>query len=112
MAERDQELLLQLHKARVELLNKEKPIRVSKSSLGKKIGELSLLEKYLGKIPNCNDFIVKVSETTQQFQLRRCQQVIKNIKQEGLQLIEWKIWRNAGLRQEDYHLINEKLDWN
>ncbi len=109
--QRDQELLLQFYKAWMELLNKEKPIRISKSSLGKKIGKLSLLEKHLDKLPDCNDFIVKVSETTQQFQLRRCQRVIINMKQEGLPLIEWKIWRKAGLRQKDYNLIKDKLEW-
>lgn len=110
--QRDQELLLDLQKARVELLNKEKPIRISKGTLGKKIGKLSLLEKHLDKLPSCNDFIVKVSETTQQFQVRRCQQIIMNMKLEGLPLIEWKIWRQAGLRQEDYNLIKDKLDLN
>ena len=109
--ERDQQILLKLQKAQAELLHQEKLIRISTSSLGKKIGELSLLEKHLDKLPNCNDFIIKVSETTQQFQLRRCQQIIVNMKQERLPLIEWKIWRKAGITQADYHLIKEKLEW-
>jgi len=110
--QRDQELLLNLHKARVELLNKEKPTRINKGSLSKKIGKLSLLEKHLDKLPNCNNFMVKFSETTQQFQLRRCQLIIINMNQEGLPLIEWKVWRKAGLRHEDYNLIKDKLDWS
>jgi len=110
---RDQDLLLMLHKARLELLNDEgKPIRISKSSLGRKIGKLSLLEKHLDKLPSCNDFITKVLETTQQIQLRRCQQIIMNMQQEGLPLIEWKVWRQAGITQEDYQLIKDKLLWS
>lgn len=109
--QRDQELLSKLKKARVELLNIEKPTRISKTSLGKKIGQLSLLEKYLDKLPCCNEFIANASETTQQFQLRRCQKVIINMQQAGLPLIEWKIWRQAGLKKEDYNLIKDKLEW-
>lgn len=110
--QRDREMLSRLQGARVELLNKEKPIRITKTSIGKKIGQLSLLEKHLDKLPSCNDFVKKVSETTQQFQLRRCQQIIINMQQEGLPLIEWKIWRQAGLKQEDYQMIKDNLEWS
>lgn len=110
--QRDRDILLQLQKARIELLNQEKSIRISKSSLGKKVGQLSLLEKYIDKLPCCRDFISRASETTQQFQIRRCQKVILNMQAEGLPLIEWKIWRKAGVRPEVYCLIKDKLDWN
>lgn len=107
---RDQEVLSQLQKARIDLLNREKPIRISRSSLGKAIVNLSLLEKYLDKLPCCKKFIDEVSETKQQFQLRRCQIIVRKKQEEGLPVIEWRIQREAGIGKEDYDLIKDKLN--
>lgn len=108
--QRDHEVLLQLQKAQMDLLNRAKPIRVSKTTLGKEIANLSLLEKHLHKLPYCSEFIDKVSETKQQFQLRRCQIIIVRMQEEGLPLLDWRIQREAGLRKEDYELIKDKVE--
>ncbi|MDD4591927.1 MAG: TnsD family transposase [Parabacteroides sp.] len=106
---RDQEVLSQLQKAYTVLFNSAKLTRISKTSLGKGIGKLSLIEKHLDKLPRCSQFINKVSETKQQFQLRRCKIIISKKQEESLQLTEWRIQREAGIRKEDYELINHKL---
>jgi hypothetical protein len=106
---RDYEILLQLRMAHNKLLNREKPIRISKTSLGRESCKLSLLEKCLDRLPHCGKFIAKVSETKQQFQLRRCQIIIRKMQKEGLPLLDWKIQRQAGLKKEDYELIKEQL---
>lgn len=108
--QRDREVLSQLQKAQMDLLNRAKPIRISKTSLGKEIANLSLLEKHLHKLPCCIEFIDKVSETKQQFQLRRCRIIIVRMQKEGLPLLEWRIQRQAGLRKEDYELIKNKIE--
>jgi len=108
--QRDLEVLSQLQKAQMELLNRAKPIRISKTSLGKEIANLSLLEKHLHKLPCCTEFIEKVSETKQQFQLRRCQIIVRRMHEEGLPMFEWRLQREAGLRKEDYELIKDKLN--
>lgn len=107
---RDHDVLSQLQKARIKLLNREKPIRISKTSLGKTIANAPLLEKCLNKLPCCADFIEKVSETKQQFQLRRCRVVVMKMQREGLPLLDWKIQREAGLRKKDYELIKDELN--
>ena len=71
-----------------------------------------MLDKYIDKLPLSHDFIERVTETTQEFQIRRCQQIIWSMQAEGLPLVEWKIWRKAGLRHEDYNLIKDHLSWN
>lgn len=106
---RDHEVLWQLHKAHSDLMNRVKPIRISKTSLGKAVNKLSLLEKHLHKLPCCEKFIHKVSETKQQFQIRRSQIILQRMKEEDLPLIVWKIQREAGLRKVDYELIKDKL---
>lgn len=108
--QRDQEVLSQLQKAQINLLNRAKPIRISKTALGKVIANLSLLEKYLHKLPCCVEFIDKVTETKQQFQLRRYQIIVRRMEEEGLPLLEWRIQREAGLRKEDYELIKDKIE--
>ena len=108
--QRDQEVLSKLQKAQIELLNREKPIRISKTSLGKEIVNLSLIEKHLHKLPCCAEFIDRVSETKQRFQLRRCQIIVRRMHEEGLPLLDWRIQREAGLRKEDYELIQGELE--
>lgn len=90
-------------------MNREKPIRISKTSLGKVSGKLSLLEKHLDKLPQCEKFIATISETKQQFQLRRCQSIVTKMQDGGLPILDWKIQRQAGLRKEDYELIKDRV---
>jgi len=108
--QRDQEVLLQLQKAHSDLLNRSKPIRISKTLLGKAIGSLSLLEKHLHKLPCCAKFIDKVAEKKQQFQLRRCQIIVLRMQEEALPVLDWKVQRKAGLRREDYESIKSQLE--
>ncbi|MBB5335734.1 transcriptional regulator with XRE-family HTH domain [Pectinatus brassicae] len=110
--QRDLEILVQLQRAYSILLQKNKIIRICKSSLGKQIAELSILNKKKDKLPLSQAFIARVTETTQQFQIRRCQQIIKEMHAEGIFLPEWKVWRKAGLRHKDYNLIKNYLNWN
>lgn len=110
--QRDKNIINQLQQAYDELIHRKKFIRISKSSLGKHIGQLPMLEKHIDKLPLCQKYIEDVIENTQQFQIRRCQQIIKAMKAEAVPLVEWKIWRKAGLRHEDYKLIKNRLQWN
>ncbi len=108
--QRDQEILLQLQKARSDLLKRTKPIRISKNSMGKASGALSMLEKHLHKLLRCEEFINKVTETKQQFQLRRCRIIIRRMQEEGWPLLDWKIQREGGLSRKDYELIRNQLE--
>ena len=83
--------------------------RITKSSLGKKINKLALLDKNIEKLPGCKFFINKVSETKQQFQLRRCQIVILKLKKDGLSLRDWNVQKQAGLRKEDYLALKDQI---
>lgn len=106
---RDYEILLQLREVYNQLLNREKSIRISKTSLGTASAKLSLLEKHLDLLPQCEEFINKVSESKEQFQLRRCQNIVAKMQDENLPLVDWKIQRQAGLRKGDYELIKERV---
>ena len=109
--QRDAEILMQLQNARLELLNEDKPIRICHSSLAKKINQLTLLNNHLNKLPKCKEFINNFCETTQEFQIRRCQKIINDLHVEGIQLVEWKVWKKAGLRHVAYESIKDSLNW-
>ena len=96
---RDIELLNQVQKV-VGNWDKDadKPIKITVTSIGRKIDELSLLQKKADKIPKTMEYIRKVSEDTVSFQKRRVEFTIEKLKQEGEAILEWQIYRKAGLR--------------
>lgn len=96
---RDKELLKEVQKLfRTWDLGNEKPTRISLTSIGRKLNELSLLQKKAGKLPKTMEYIRKVSEDAVAFQKRRVEFWIEKLKEEGEPIIEWQIYRKAGLR--------------
>jgi Tn7-like transposition protein D/TniQ len=98
--ERDKELL-----NRVMMVVKEwdkdtqKLTKITVASIGKKINELSLLQKKAKKLPKTMNYISEVSESTVSYQIRRVEYVIEKMKKEEDSILEWKVYRRAGLRQ-------------
>ncbi|MFY3790683.1 TnsD family Tn7-like transposition protein [Ureibacillus sp. MALMAid1270] len=76
----------------------EKPTQITVTSIGKKLNELSLLQKKAEKLPMTMNYIKKVSEDTVAFQKRRVEFCIKKLKEEGEPIVEWQVYRKAGLR--------------
>ncbi|WP_107937232.1 TnsD family transposase [Ureibacillus chungkukjangi] len=96
---RDEELLALLKQAvRNWDFDVEKPTRITATSLGKKINKLSVLEKKSEKLPESMNFINKVSEDLVAFQKRRVEFCIEKLTEEGEPIIEWQIYKKAGLR--------------
>ncbi|WP_417898321.1 TnsD family transposase [Bacillus haimaensis] len=96
---RDNELLKQVKKV-VQTWDKDadKPTKITTSSIGKKLNELPLLQKKADKLPQTMEYINKVSEDTVSFQKRRVEFTIEKLKKENEPILEWKIYKKAGLR--------------
>jgi hypothetical protein len=96
---RDKELLKQVKKL---VLNwdkdAEKPIKKTVTSIGRKINELSLLQKKADKLPKTMDYIDKVSEEIVSFQKRRVECTLEKLRKENEPILEWKVYKQAGLR--------------
>ncbi|BBU37905.1 MULTISPECIES: hypothetical protein [Aeribacillus] len=60
------------------------------------IGERSLLEKKLDKMPKTKAFIEEVVESAQDFRLRRVKQMLNEINEVGEVIKEWKVLRESG----------------
>ena len=72
--------------------------RITKTSVGRKIQRVSLLEKKADKLPETMNYISQVEESLEAFQIRRVEFIIEKLKKEGEPIIEWDIYRKAGLR--------------
>ncbi|PGA70813.1 TnsD family Tn7-like transposition protein [Bacillus pseudomycoides] len=95
---RDLEVLAKVKKAIGELYAIEKPVYVNKSQIGKAIGQLSLLEKLLDKLPSTNAYLEKNLETRERYQIRRIKWACKVICENNDEhIMEWKVRRLAGL---------------
>lgn len=108
--ERDKEILEKVKKVVSELRGIDKrPVRITVKILGDGIGERALLERHLDKLPETRVFIEQVSESEQDFRLRRVKYVINEMKENGEVIKEWKVLRKAGIKQDFYEEILEFL---
>lgn len=91
----------------------ERPTRISVTSIGRKLNDISLLQKKADKLPNTMNFIYKISENTVSYQKRRVEFWIERLKKEGEPLREWKVYEKAGLRSnvsnEVKRLISKRI---
>lgn len=75
--------------------------RRSKSWYGKQLNCSSLLDKKLALLPLCETFLMRYSETVEEYQARRLAQTMINLIELGRQWIPiYEIERLAGLRRE------------
>jgi len=95
---RDEEILIDVQNAVEGILKLDgKPQRITISSIGKKIGKLSLFEKQLDKMPKTKVFLEGGVESTKGFQQRRIKWAISELEKEEKEIVEWKVFRKAGL---------------
>ena len=105
---RDQEVL-KLIKARYqEMMNEKLLIRITISSIGKRANILAALEKNIDKLPETRKFINNITETVEEFQVRRCENIIDDkLKNEEVKL--WKVQRTARIRTKDFEKIKDEI---
>lgn len=75
-----------------------RPVRVTVSAIGKKIGALALLQKKIAKMPLTKAIIDAVIETDDDFSIRRIRHAVRAIQNRGDAVVHWKVVREAGLR--------------
>ncbi len=76
-----------------------KPVRITVSKIGTTIGLKALLEKHLDKLPQTKAYLESVTETVEEFQIRRIEWAIRELDRRGEEKKDWKILRLAGLRR-------------
>ncbi|MCE5221178.1 MAG: TnsD family transposase [Clostridium sp.] len=95
---RDEEILKKAKVVVEEIINsKDKPERITISLIGRKTGSLYLLQRYISKMPKCNEYIQKNAESVEDFQKRRIEWVKENCFNDEI-ISEWKVRAKAGIR--------------
>jgi hypothetical protein len=89
------------------LMSENKPDRITVGKIGYLIGERALLEKKLEKMPKTNFYLQEKVETVEQFQKRRILYTIRHFKENGEELVPWKIVRYSGIK--DYNRWTELI---
>ncbi|MBP1153963.1 hypothetical protein JOE45_002553 [Paenibacillus sp. PvR098] len=77
-----------------------KPKQISINSIGLEIGNRTLLDKYLDKLPLTKAYLKLVVGSNEQYRLRRLKWAIKELKREGRRITRWEVLRKAGVRPE------------
>lgn len=106
---RDKEILLQV----IQIINKlyalEKPIYVNKTRVGKEIGQLSLIEKSIDKLPLTKSYMEEFIETREQFQIRKINWACRVLSVKGEEINVWKVRRLAGIRRNVNKSVEDAL---
>lgn len=108
--ERDRAYLSKVKILYKELNILDKPIRLTITLVGKRLGILANLEKNLDKLPQTENYLNKIKESTQQFQFRRCCKIIDRMLLENETVILWKIQRSCAVRTSHFHAIKPQLE--
>lgn len=106
---RDDEYLRMLMKKYNEIKSMKKPVRITNSSLAKPFGILVNIQKKIDKLPKSKDFLEKVCESTEDFQIRRCKYVIDKLISDDKKLRLWEIQRIAAIRTNEFNKLKEEL---
>ena len=96
---RDREILAQAQNIVKELLRENKPVRITIGRIGTTLRCKALLEKHLDKLPQTRAYLESVTETVEDFQIRRIEWAVEKLDSQGEDIKEWKLLRLAGLRE-------------
>ncbi|MGQ4650324.1 TnsD family Tn7-like transposition protein [Lyngbya aestuarii] len=99
--ERDRQVLAQVRDIVPQLLDAQKPVRITIGRIGKTLDVQALLEKHIDKMPLTKAYLESVTESIEDYQIRRIKWAIAKLEQQGQEVQPWKVIRMAGLR-EDY----------
>lgn len=86
-------------------------VRITKTLLSKTISKSVLLYYYIDKLPNTKDYIDEITETTEEFQIRRVDKICKKLICEEEELIKWRIVRLAGLRNNCSNKVKDRIQY-
>lgn len=107
---RDEEYCKEINQLYKALLGLEKPVRITNSLIGKRLGILSNLEKHLHKLPKTKNLLNRITESIPQFQIRRCCKIIDRMLQEKEPVVLWKVQRMGAVKSCHFHKIKPHLE--
>lgn len=110
--DRDNTILELLKKEYNMLMQMNGNKRITKSLLGRRINMLALIEKKLDKLPKSKKFLDEVLESVEDYQIRRIDKVCSAMKEDGEELLKWKIIKRAGLRDSYAERLDKQVKFS
>lgn len=107
--QRDLEILAEARSAIDELRQKNKPVRITVGRIGAILGLKALLERHLDKLPQTKAYLESVMETVEDFQIRRIHWAVEELNYQGEEILEWKILRLSGLRENCSDKVSQAI---
>ena len=108
-SKRDQQYVQQIKRLYPKLIQEPKPIRITKSVLGRRLGILANLERHLDKLPKTNKVLHDITESVPEFQLRRCYKIIDELLKQNSTIDLWRIQGVAAIKSHHFHEIKPRL---
>ncbi|GFZ94101.1 hypothetical protein GCM10008018_45670 [Paenibacillus marchantiophytorum] len=107
--ERDALLYPEIVNAVVKIKSKDKPLRISKSSIVRNIAAdklfFKITDKNLEKLPNTKKLMQSSSESTEEYQLRRLVLAASKLRCTEMKVLGWRLLKVAGLN----HPLNKTV---
>ncbi|MDR4888384.1 TnsD family Tn7-like transposition protein [Fredinandcohnia sp. QZ13] len=104
---RDNDIFLLINNEFLKLINTVPLVRITKSKIGRAVGKISLLEKHLDKLPKSRKLLEEVTETVEEFRIRRVRHAAKSLRNKHSRITRWKLVRAANLPQNFGINVNE-----
>ncbi|MCY7368821.1 MAG: TnsD family transposase [Chamaesiphon sp.] len=108
--ERDLDVLDRVKASVDSILQTEIPVRVTMSRIGKSIGLSALLEQHLDLMPMTRDYLTMVTESIDDFQIRRIRWAVNELDRRGKQVLNWRVMRLAGLGEDVSDLVGLAIE--
>ncbi|MFT9849994.1 TnsD family Tn7-like transposition protein [Aneurinibacillus sp. REN35] len=107
---RDREYYKKVKLLYEELLKLEKPVRITRSLIGKRLNILTTIEKRITKLPRTNNLLNEIIESVQEFQIRRCYKAIDQMLEGAEPVRFWKLREKSAIRFRDIDKIRPQLE--
>ena len=82
------------------------PVRITLAELERRMGQRGWLLSRRDRLPKSKEYLDRVVESTEAFQLRRIHWVIAELERSGAQVKAWQVMRKAGLRSTSLAMIS------
>jgi hypothetical protein len=106
--DRDQEYSILIIREAVNILIEIPLIRVTKTIIAKRLDLLAKFENYINKLPISQIILEEVTETNEEFQIRRIRYFVAKFKVDNVPFSKYGLARAAGIKGE---FIQGKVDF-
>lgn len=107
--ERDKDYCVKVKMLHSQLIKQLPPIRITKTNLAMRLGKVAMFQRKLDRLPKTQQLLSELTETFQQFQLRRCKKFIDQMVFQQKSVPLWKIQRLAAVKSHHFKQLKPLL---